>query len=1036
MMLLLTVSVYANPTADNSVVGKVTSASDGEPLIGVSVLIKGVNKGTTTDVNGNYSINVSPNQTLAFSYLGYRTKEVKVGNRKRIDITLSEDHRTLDELVVVGYGTMKRSDLTGAVVSVSGDEIKKTVVTSFDQALQGRAAGVQVTQNSGAPGGGVSVSIRGTNSFNGNEPLYVIDGVPISGQGSGNSDVLSSINPGDIVSLEVLKDASATAIYGSRASNGVILITTRRGENGKPKLSYEGYYALQQIPKKLDVLNLREYAEYQNERAAVLGWGAREEFKDPSLLGEGTNWQDALFRTAPMQNHQVGITGGNDSGKYAISLGYLSQDGIAIGSKFERLSARVNFDTKITKWLDVGLSASVSRSKQVNTIDNGGLIATAIRQLPEVPVKNADGTYGTQSENIYGTYFSNPIAEALMRENYSKGSNVYANAYAIFKLVKGLDFHLEYGGSYNYSNAYQFTPSYDYGYFNQQSSSYRGASNGYNWLLKTYLNYNLKLGKHSMNAMAGHESQENGWESLSGSRTNFFLNSVHELNVGDALTAKNNSSKNSGAIESYFGRFNYNFADRYLMTFTLRADGSSNFGPNNRWGWFPSLAFGWRINNESFMKHVKSIDNLKLRLGWGIVGNQNAGGYAYGTTMASIATVWGTGFYAGNYANENLKWEETKAFNAGLDLAMFKNRIELIFDTYYKKTDNLLMQASLPAYVNGVISSPWVNVGAMTNKGFEVTLNTVNISHKSFTWRTGITFSLNRNKVTQLYTKSSAISGYVGSDLYTYSVVGEPVGQFYGYHVIGMFKKADDFYQKDAKGNVLLDKNGDKVQVAIPEGKTIKENEVWIGDYQFEDVNNDGVINEKDRKFLGNPEPKFTYGLNNTFTYKNFDLNVFICGTYGNKVFNYLRQQYTNPMSNSGLLKEVTGLAILKKVDESGDNTLENVYVANTNATVQRITMYDANANNRMSNRFIEDGSYLRIKNISLGYTFPKAWLEKVQVNSVRLYVNVQNAFTFTKYKGYDPEVGAYNYSVTTRGIDYARYPSQRIYTFGLNVEF
>lgn len=1034
MFSLVTIPMYGQ---NRTISGTVKSEADDESLIGVSVKVKEAPGGTITDAQGRYTLQAKSGQTLVFSYIGFRTLEVKIDNQKSIDVSLREDTKMLDEVVVVGYGTMKRSDLTGSVVSVSAEDIKKTVVTSLDQALQGRAAGVSVTQNSGAPGGGISVSIRGINSLNGNEPLYVIDGVAISGQTGNNTSVLSSINPSDIVSMEILKDASATAIYGSRASNGVVLITTRQGEAGKTRLSYEGYVGVQQLPNRLDVLNLREYAEYQNLRSEVLGWGAREEFKDPSLLGEGTNWQKEIFRSALMHNHQINVTGGNENAKFSLTGGYLNQDGIAIGSSFERFSVRMNADAKITKWLTIGLRASGSRTQQVNTVDNGDIISTAIRQLPEVPAKNPDGSWGTQQENIYGTYFSNPVAEALMRENYDKGTQLYVNLFADINIWKGLSFHTEYGGSYNYNNHYQFTPSYDYGLYNQQSSSSRNASNGSNYSFKNYFTYNAKFGKHDFSLMAGHEAQENTWESLSGSRSDFFLNSVHELDAGDALTAKNGSSKSSGAIESYFGRFNYSFDDRYLLTATVRSDGSSNFGPNNRWGTFPSVAVAWKIKNESFLKNVTAIDNLKLRLGWGAVGNQSAGSYAYGVAMASAPSIWGTGFYAGNYANANLKWEETNAYNVGLDINLLGNRIEFIAEAYYKNTDNLLMQAALPDYVNGIIRAPWVNAGAMVNKGMEFTLNTVNIDNRDFFWKTGITLSFNKNKVTRLYTETAGIQGYVGSETYTYSLVGQPVGQFYGYKVIGMFMNEGDFYQKDSNGEFRLNDKGERIAVALPKGKSMKENEIWVGDYIFEDKDNNGVIDEKDRSFLGNPEPKFNYGINNYFSYKGFDLNIFINGVYGNKVYNSLRKSYTNPMNNSGMLKEAVGIARIELIDPEAAADISNVRVSNpAQAKVQRITANDANDNNRMSDRFIEDGSYLRIKNIALGYTFPRSWTEKVGIESLRIYANVQNAFTFTKYKGYDPEIGAYHQNVLTRGIDYARYPSQRIYTFGLNLGF
>ena len=1034
---LVSISSIAAPPPNRTVSGTVVSSTNGEPLIGVSVQVKErPSVGTITDLDGKYSLQVANGETLVFSYIGFVNQEI-TADRTVIDVEMKEDTEVLDEVVVVGYGTMKRSDLTGSVVSVGEDEIKQSVVTSLDQALQSRAAGVSVTQNSGTPGGGISVSIRGINSLNGNEPLYVIDGVAISGNNDSNSSVLSSINPSDIVSMEILKDASATAIYGSRASNGVVLITTRQGQSGKTRISYEGYYGLQQLPKELEVLNLREYAEYQNLRADVIGFGKRGEFADLSLLGEGTNWQREIFQNASMHNHQVNISGGNDNVKYALSAGYLQQEGIAIGSDFQRFSARVNMDNKITKWLSTGLRASVSKTTQNNTIDSGNIIRTAIEQLPDTPARNPDGSWGAQAENMYGTYFSNPVAEALMRENYNKGLQMYVDFFADVTIWKGLVLRAEYAGNYYYNNSYQYTPSYDYGHYIQTSSGSRSASNGSNWTLKTYLTYNGTFGKHNLSVMAGHEAQENTWENLSGSRSDYLFNTIHELNMGDASTAKNSSGRGSSAIESYYGRLNYGYDDRYLATFTLRGDGSSSFGPANRWGIFPSVALAWKINNERFLKNVEWLNNLKLRMGWGLVGNQSASSYAYGVTMSSAASIWGTGFYAGNYPNDKLKWEETKAYNAGLDLNLFDNRVEFIFDTYFKNTDNLLMRASLPSYVSGVIQSPWVNAGAMQNKGAEFTLNTVNVSTKDFTWRTGITISFNKNKITKLYTETAGLSGTIDSQILTYSTVGQPVGQYYGYKVIGMFKEENDFYQRDADGNFLLDKNGNRLPVALPEDQHIAEDEVWVGDYIFEDLNDDGIIDEKDRTYLGNPEPKFSYGFNNTFTYKGFDLNIFINGVYGNELVNLFRQDFTNPMRNSNLLKEATGIARVELIDPEQPNEIWNVRVANPeSASVQRINTADGNDNNRMSNRFVEDGSYLRIKNISLGYTFPQSWVRKWKIENLRVYMNVQNAFTFTKYKGYDPEVGAYNYIVLLRGVDYARYPSQRIYTFGLNLSF
>ena len=540
---------FAEVLQERTVTGVVTSGTDGEALIGVSVQVKERPQvGTITDFEGRYSLQARSNETIVFSYIGFKSQEVKA-SKTVVNVELEEDSEILDEVVVVGYGTMKRSDLTGSVVSVGEDEIKQSIVTSLDQALQSKAAGVSVTQNSGTPGGGISVSIRGINSLNGNEPLYVIDGVAISGNNDSNSSVLSSINPSDVVSMEILKDASATAIYGSRASNGVVLITTKQGQAGKTRITYEGYYGLQQLPKKLGVMNLREYAEYQNLRAEVIGFGERAEFADISLLGEGTDWQGEIFQNASMHNHQLNISGGNDNVKYSLSAGYLQQEGIAIGSDFERFSARVNMDNKITKWLSTGLRASVAQTTQNNTIDSGNIIRTAIEQLPDTPARNPDGSWGAQAENMYGTYFSNPVAEALMRENYNRGLQMYVDFFADVTLWKGLVFRAEYAGNYYYSNTYQYTPSYDYGHYVQSSTGSRGANNGSNWTLKTYLTYNGTFGKHNISVMAGHEAQENSYETLYASRDNYLFNTIHELNMGDSSTAKNSSGRGSSAIE-------------------------------------------------------------------------------------------------------------------------------------------------------------------------------------------------------------------------------------------------------------------------------------------------------------------------------------------------------------------------------------------------------------------------------------------------------------------------------------------------------
>ncbi|MBP3775697.1 MAG: TonB-dependent receptor [Prevotella sp.] len=1048
-LLALIVSMYAS--AQNiKVYGVVTDASTGEEIIGATVQSSNKSTATVTDLSGAYQITVQAGQTLRFSYVGYKPQSVTIRKSGKMDVRLEQDENVLDQVVVVGYGVMKRSDLTGAVGSITEEQIKQGVNTSIEQAMQGRIAGVQVTQNSGAPGGGISVQVRGVNSLNGNEPLYVVDGIAMSGQTGGNQSVLSTLNPSDITSIEVLKDASATAIYGSRASNGVVLITTKRGEEGKTKIQYEGYVGWQQLPSKLEVMNLHEYADYYNVRANIMGWGVREDFLDPSALTTGTDWQDELFRSAFMHNHQVSVSGGTKSTNYAVSGGYLNQDGIALGSSFDRVSVRVNLDTEITKWLKVGASGYFAKTKQVTTLDTNGLIDQALNQRPDVAPKNPDGTYGFVEKDQFNTYYTNPLFEAQMKENYNKGSQLDYNFYANVTPLKGLTLRVEYGGSRNWHSDYSFTPDYTYGTVVNESYSWRQKSDGWYESFKQYATYDTDLWKgHHLQVMAGHETQESHWENLSGSRKNFINSTIHNLNVGDASTAKNNNDGGGWAIESYYGRLNYNLLDRYLLTATIRTDGSSNLGRDKRWGTFPSAAFAWRISNEPFMKKFEWINNLKLRLGWGIVGNQNAGSYAYGTVMKNSSTAWGTGYYPGNYSNPKMKWEETKAYNVGIDLSLFNNRVELMIDAYYKTTDNLLMTASLPAYIVDSeyvgLSAPWVNVGALKNKGIEFTLNTVNITMKDFQWRSGLTLSFNRNEITKLYTDDSTILGRIGDAVYTLSEIGQPVGQFYGYNVIGMFTCEDDFYQKDAAGNFLLDEAGDRIAVARPAPNNgdmypIAPNSVWVGDYIFEDVNGDGKITEQDRKIIGNPNPDFTFGLNNTLTYKDFELSFFLTGSVGNDVYNVLRQWHTDPLGWGNKMKEVRNYARIGLIDPDGsDDDISNVVVTNAEtASVQRVSAagMSNNDNNRISSRFVENGSYLRMKSLSLAWNLPKSWLKKIDLDWVQVYANVQNLFTITSYSGYDPEVGAMAQDVLRQGLDSGRYPSQRIYNVGLKVRF
>ena len=1035
--------------------GTVTDANTGEEVIGATVKVKGATGGTITDAMGNYKMSVKPGATIEVSYVGYQTKQVKVTKGGQLDIQIAEDVNMLEQVVVVGYGVMKRSDLTGSVSSIDEKAIKQGVNTSIEQAMQGRIAGVQVTQNSGAPGGGISVQIRGINSLNGNEPLYVIDGVAISGQTGSNSSVLSTLNPSDITSLEVLKDASATAIYGSRASNGVVLITTKHGQEGKPKIVYEGMMGWQSLPKHLDMMNLQQYAQFYNERAALWGWGALEQYKDPSLLTTGTDWQNELFQTAFMHQHQLGVSGGTKDMNYNLSGGYLDQEGIGIGSGFTRASFRANVETNVNKWLKVGANGYFARTKQIITFDDANVIQDAISMTPDVAARNADGTYDSGAENEFN-YTENPLFKAQQIDNHNEKSQLDFNLFANITPIKNLVLRVEYGGSFSWGDSYYFRPSYTYGSSNQlvESLGQRTSSTSKYQSFKQYATYDFDpLKNNHLQIMLGHESQWGDWANLSASRKGYISDAIHSLHVGDATTATNDEQGSEWAIESYFGRLNYNLLDRYLLTATLRADGSSSFGPNNRWGWFPSVAAAWRITQEPFMKNLTWLTNAKLRLGWGLVGNQSAGSYAYGVAMSTVSTAWGNGYYAGNYSNPDLKWESTRAWNIGLDLSFFNNRIEFIVDAYYKKTENLLMYSVLPTYLideEGYqyyfgIKPPYVNAGAIRNKGIEFTLNTVNISNKNLQWRTSATLSFNRNKLTKLNSEDSSLQGRIGSDTYTLSEVGGPVGRFYGYNVIGMFTKEDDFYQKDPNGDFMIDKNGDRIPVARPVDSDgnfydIKQNGIWVGDYIYEDVDGDGKITESDRKYIGDPNPKFTFGLNNTITYKDFELSFFLSGSYGNDVYNVLRQTKTNPSGWGNKMAYVANCAKIAMYDENGSmSDISNVYISNAStAECWRIEPSGSgqNSNNRISSVFVEDGSYIRLKSLSFAWNLPKRWIQRVGIEWCQVYANVQNLFTITGYDGYDPEIGAQGQSVILQGLDNGRYPSQRIWNFGVKLNF
>ncbi|MFD1818699.1 SusC/RagA family TonB-linked outer membrane protein [Pseudarcicella hirudinis] len=1023
------VSAQATSNARHKITGKVISELDNQPIPGASILVKGTTIGTTSNSAGEFSIDAATGSNIIVSSVGYKAVTIRLSGKTNIQVALPEDVANLSEVVVVGYGSMKKTDLSSSQISVSAADIKKTVNTTIDQALQGRAANVYVTSNSGRPGGGVSVNIRGISTIGGNtEPLYVIDGVQIlPGASTVTSSPLASLNPEDVESINVLQGPSAQAIYGSRSANGVVVITTKRGKSGETKITYSTTYGVQSIPKLLPTMNLREFAVYQNAYNKALNRTPQPEYADPSLLGDGTNWQKELFQSAPMSKHQLSLSGGNEKTTFYISGEYMKQEGIAIESGFDRYSVRTNVDNKVRNWLKVGANLSLSGTNEKISVTDDDLINTAITQSPAVAVRNADGSFDGPSQTQFR--LSNPVALASINENRFKRTMLLGGVNAEFNLLKDLVFRTEFNGNIEYSTRYKFSPSYKFGGFvNESSTSERTANNSLYWGWNQTLRYNKKFGHHDLGLMVGHEAQQSTYESLFGSRVGYISNNITELSAGNKAGSDNGSSRGQWATESYFSRFNYTFNDKYILQATLRADGAAVFGPNKRWGYFPSVSAAWRISKEDFMKDITFIDDLKIRAEYGLTGNQSLpnGGTAIYSALNAWQTAWGTGFLTGRIANPDFQWESTKTYNLGFDLHALKNRLEIIVDAYIKNTDNLILELPLAAYMGtsgtGSISSPYVNIGSMKNTGFGITINTVNIE-SPFTWKSGISFSLDRNELSKLYLESSNIdrSPWFMNQFISRSVVGQPLWQFYGYKFAGIFQNYTDL------------KNS-----AIPETSKIDPAQgTWVGDVKFTDVNGDGVINEKDRTFVGSPWPKFIFGISNNFSYKNFDLSVFMQGTYGNSIFNYTKYANSAPERSGpgrGALQAVANFA-----QPSSYKAEDNPVLLNPGTTVPRVVAGDPNGNNRPTDQFIEDGSYLRVKNITLGYNVPKSILKKIPVRGLRVTAGVQNAFTITNYSGYDPEIGAssdkYGGNLTV-GIDYGRYPAARMYTFSLTADF
>ena len=1057
------------------ITGTVTDAMG--PVIGASVVVKGTSNGVATDFDGNFTLNVNQGQTIVISYIGYLTKEIKVDGRSNYEITLEEDKKVLDEVVVVGYGTMKKSDISGASVSLGEDALKGSVITNLDQAFAGRAAGVTSMATSGAPGSSMSIRVRGQATINtGAEPLYVVDGVimqtgshsagdfGVEGMGNGSVSTifpLSTINPADIVSMEILKDASATAIYGAQGANGVVLITTKRGKAGEAKFTYDGQIAWNHQGKRLDLMNLREFADYYNDFVKT-GYPQEDAYhSDTSLLGKGTNWQDAVFQTAFQQSHQLAAQGGTDKVQYYISGGYMDQEGTIIGSNFKRFSMKVNLDAQLKSWLKLGLSATYANTKDDLKLADGteGIITYSLTSLPDVPIYNIDGSYASVVRENYNT--KNPIAVAMMNQNVLKRQKLSGNFFAEITPIKNLVWHAELGYDINYNRSDYFNPVIQLPTTAQGSYNAWHKNNSTFWMLKNYITYNGQIGKHGFTAMLGQECWESKWDNMQISSKDLTSDEYHNPMLGSETSKEFKDSYDSSSMASFFTRLTYNYDNRYNATYTYRYDGSSNFGPNKRWAGFHSFAASWRFSNEKFIENFagKWLSNGKLRIGWGQTGNSNIGGFKWGASTFETAAWLGsvhTGLRPRNIPNTEIHWEKQEQTNIGLDLGFLNDRINLTIDWYNKESKDMLMELQLPTYIGtqsnywSNVDAPWGNYGHIRNRGFEVTLKVRPFQTKDFSWESELQASWNKNKLVALDgTAQAAIFGYgQWDDIITKSVVGGSLFDFYGYVTDGVYKDWEDL------------QNSPKPYETTPtDGKYVRAQTVYVGDIKFKDISGpdgvpDGIIDENDRTSLGSPFPKMTFGWNNTFTYKDFDLNIFVNGTIGNKVLNYNSIALTQMKSAwSNQLNSVNNRARLEPIDATKDysggvttvggyvaynwyDDVTNVRVSNPGTDMPRAVIGDPNDNDRMSDRYIEDGSYLRIKNISLGYTFPKKWISKIKLENLRIYANIQNLWTITSYNGYDPEVGASTQNTNVYGCDNGRYPSPTTYSFGINVGF
>jgi TonB-dependent starch-binding outer membrane protein SusC len=1042
--------------------GRVTAGDTA--LQGVTVLVKGSKLATTTDAGGNFSIAASPNATLIFTYVGYASTELKVNNRLTVEVQMESSIKQLDQVVVVGYGTVKRKDITGAISSITADQIAKVPVTTIDQALQGRSPGVQVTNNDGAPGGGVQVQIRGVGSFGTNDPLYVVDGYPVSGG-------INTLNPSDIASIDVLKDASATAIYGNRASNGVVIISTKRGRRNGMQVAVDVSTAFQTKPKEYSVLNAQQWGALAYKQAAIDGYTALPNWANADTLHEA-NWQDAVYQTGVKQNYNVAIRGGTDQLQTSFSAGYFDQKGIVLGSDFKRYNLSANLDYTPKKWLKSVSSFKYSRGDSKLPFGTGGQGAGAgVGYLSKLPptldggnlitsqIKDGNGNYGFFNPNNQSVrnWGSGPVYSIETQDQKNLTNYFLGSTSLEVTLLPGLRIKTNVGVNTNDYSGYYFSPSdtralaqYGTGTTTTLNFYNQSANNTFEWLWENTIAYTKTFGAHSIDFVGGYSSQDNTFRQIGGQGNNLVSDQLRDLQDLPAVTNVY-GNQTTITLASQFGRINYGYDDKYLITGTVRRDGSSRFAPGHQYGVFPSGSVAWKAKKENFLKDVTAITDLKFRASYGEIGNQfNAGAFQFlsqytsgpgannqGNNGYPFNKVYQPGLVLTGIPNPDLKWETSDQTDIGMDASFLNGALSLTVDYYKKKSRDFLLQVPIPAQSG--FTTAYQNVGSISNSGIELNLTYAHTSGNGFHYNVGFNITTVSNKLLSLtnslnYITNLASLGFptTGSNnwgTYSKSQVGGPIGEFYGYKSAGIFQTQSEIDALNAISQAKYGAGNNYQPTSGPAKSAVP------GDRKFIDINGDGRITADDQVALGSPIPKFYGGVTFDATYKNFDFSAFLYGTYGNKIFNYQERTLESFETSTGSVG----------IENIGTKYYQNAWSGkNPSNRYAIISANDFNVNTRPSDVYVENGSYLRLRNLSVGYTIPAAMMGSTGLK-LRVYITGQNLFTITKYTGLDPEIGIPQgtdangnsvRNVTASGVDVGTYPSSKYFTLGLNVTF